>query len=262
MFDFDGNKVGDEFAISPSPDTGQNSPHLIALDNGGLAFGWVSDAVYAGTRHGQVLKVNLRDAEQNRSVELERFDPVTAVAVSEDGKELLVGTARGKVRRFAAGLDREPREERSGGEAVTALQVLPGRKYLVGSRGALFMAVTDGWAVPTRGPVDWVLPFAHGFAAPAAPGRVLLRTDRWQELATGDEGPPADASPALLAAIAQVGERSSELWLHLLGLAPLEAEVAPRDGVLLVAADRDDAVLLIVDRQHHGPGPACGVQDR
>lgn len=38
-------------------------------------------------------------------------------------------------------------------------------------------------------------------------------------MATGDDGPPTDASPALLAAIATVGERSSELWLHLLGLA-------------------------------------------
>jgi Ca2+-binding RTX toxin-like protein len=43
MFDFAGNKIGDEFAISPSPDTGQNSPHVITLDNGALAFGWNSE---------------------------------------------------------------------------------------------------------------------------------------------------------------------------------------------------------------------------
>lgn len=38
-------------------------------------------------------------------------------------------------------------------------------------------------------------------------------------MATGDAGPPAGLSAELRAAIAQVGERSSELWLHLLGLA-------------------------------------------
>jgi DNA-binding transcriptional ArsR family regulator len=38
-------------------------------------------------------------------------------------------------------------------------------------------------------------------------------------MATGDDGPPVSVSPALRAALAQVGERSSELWLHLLGLA-------------------------------------------
>lgn len=36
---------------------------------------------------------------------------------------------------------------------------------------------------------------------------------------TGADGTPREAPPALQAAIAQVGERSSELWLHLLGLA-------------------------------------------
>lgn len=38
-------------------------------------------------------------------------------------------------------------------------------------------------------------------------------------MATGDAGLPAALSAELRAAIAQVGERSSELWLHLLGLA-------------------------------------------
>ncbi|HEY4411400.1 MAG TPA: winged helix-turn-helix domain-containing protein [Gaiellaceae bacterium] len=38
-------------------------------------------------------------------------------------------------------------------------------------------------------------------------------------MATGADGRPMEVSPELAAAIAQVGERSSELWLHLLGLA-------------------------------------------
>jgi DNA-binding transcriptional ArsR family regulator len=38
-------------------------------------------------------------------------------------------------------------------------------------------------------------------------------------MATGEDGPPATFSPGLRAAIAAVGEHSSELWLHLLGLA-------------------------------------------
>lgn len=36
---------------------------------------------------------------------------------------------------------------------------------------------------------------------------------------TGDDGDPARVSPALRAALAGVGEHSTELWLHLLGLA-------------------------------------------
>ena len=43
MFDFDGNRVGEEFAVNPHLDSGQLSPDVIVLDNGELVFGWSGD---------------------------------------------------------------------------------------------------------------------------------------------------------------------------------------------------------------------------
>ena len=100
----------------------------------------------------------------------------------------------------------------------------------------------------------------------------------WLTMATGDDGPPEATSPELRTAIAQVGERSSELWLHLLGLAlerpddivaavratsprelrrhlvgvhvPAWREIAGADA--LEAAARGDDALLDDDRYYAG----------
>jgi Ca2+-binding RTX toxin-like protein len=41
-FDFNGTKIGDEFAVSPQLNTGQMSPDVISLASGTLVFGWSS----------------------------------------------------------------------------------------------------------------------------------------------------------------------------------------------------------------------------
>jgi DNA-binding transcriptional ArsR family regulator len=97
-------------------------------------------------------------------------------------------------------------------------------------------------------------------------------------MATGEDSPPEALSTELQAAIAQVGERSSELWLHLLGLAlerpddivaavratsprelrrhlvgvhvPAWREIAGADA--LEAAARGDDALLDDDRYYGG----------
>jgi Ca2+-binding RTX toxin-like protein len=45
MFDFDGNKVGEEFTVDASPDASQNLPDVISLANGALVFGFTNYGV-------------------------------------------------------------------------------------------------------------------------------------------------------------------------------------------------------------------------
>ncbi|MBA4190690.1 MAG: hypothetical protein C0467_22120 [Planctomycetaceae bacterium] len=140
-----------------------------------------------GTERGEVLELHLLDATKNRSVQLERLDPVTAIAVCEAGRAVLVGLGSGKVRRLTADLKPEDGEGGSAGR-VTALFDLGGRQYAAASRNGLFMEVVDGRAVPTRGAAEWVVPIKQGFAAGDGPGWILIRNGRWGGLPTGDVG--------------------------------------------------------------------------
>ncbi len=141
----------------------------------------------AGTSHGGVIQLQLPDAAKNRSVQLERSDPVTAIALCEASQAVLVGMGSGKVKRLTADLKPEDGEGSSVGR-VTALFDLGGRQYAAASRNNIFMAVVDAWVVPTRGNSDWILPIQQGFAAGDGTGWVILRAGRWGELLTGDMG--------------------------------------------------------------------------
>ncbi|MCE9561929.1 MAG: protein kinase [Planctomycetes bacterium] len=152
-----------------------------------LAVSQDGNSVLVGTSRGLVLQVHLTDATKNRSVELERLNPITAITPCESGQITLVGMASGKVKRLTADFKAEDGEGPSAGR-VTALLDLGGRQYAAASRSGLFMAVREELSTPSRAGSEWILPITQGFAVGDGPGCVLLRSGRWGELPTGDTG--------------------------------------------------------------------------
>jgi len=164
------NQLGE---ITPSP--GAN--RVLAKDTRCLAVSADGEIALLGTALGQVFQIHLRDGTKNRSVELGRLDPITAIAFCDPGQSTLVGMSSGKVRRLSADLKPEDGEGASTG-SVTALFDLGKRQYAAACQGGIFMAVLDAWMVPTQGEVSWILPVVRGFAAGEGSGRVLLRSGR------------------------------------------------------------------------------------
>jgi serine/threonine protein kinase/WD40 repeat protein len=177
-----GWSVGPAGQLSPAP-----APHrLLGRNASSLAVSPAGDLAYLGTLHGELFKVHLSDGAAGRA-ELPERVPVTALAVTADGKAVLCGTGPGTVFRYSAALER--RGERKHPGPVTAL--LPrgdGQWYLAASPLGINGAETDGWFRESRGRVDWLaaLP-GGGFATSDSPGRVVVNGTN--EFATGDFGP-------------------------------------------------------------------------
>src|SRR5262249_57867997 len=89
-------ETGLGWAVSPTGEiTPAPEPHrVIGRKITCLAVSPDGNTVYAGSVQGEVLKVHLTDVKEN-TVARPDAGMVTAIAVSEDGKRVLVGTDRG-----------------------------------------------------------------------------------------------------------------------------------------------------------------------
>ena len=170
--------------------TAAREPHRMLGQNVGcIAVSPDGNTVYAGTRSGELRQIHLpdRDTTARRTIQVTRSGAIRVITPTADGTAVLIATDGGKVFRCQSSLQGLKEEKVYGGQ-VNGLLESGGRESVVGLSSGLFLALGDGWFLPLRSQVHWLLPCSEGFAASGAAGRILLCGPRCGELATGDTG--------------------------------------------------------------------------